>query len=105
MIELNPTQVFDLSLRAYKAQTNDEALFRKQVDIQLPFVNSESMKVITATTGLFTPVASGFGFMAFLRRAGQRVADTSVAIIRWVFGLLHLSVNTMARQAIQLVGQ
>ena len=41
--------------------------------------------------------------MAYLGRAGHKIADASVATIRWVFGLLHQSVNTMAKQAIQLV--
>lgn len=41
--------------------------------------------------------------MAYLGRSGQKIADASVATIRWVFGLLHQSVNTMAKQAMQLV--
>lgn len=41
--------------------------------------------------------------MAYLGRAGHKIADASVATIRWVFGLLHQSVNIMAKQAIQLV--
>ena len=43
--------------------------------------------------------------MAYLVRSTYALADASVATIRWVFNLLHLSVNTMARQAIQLVGR
>ncbi|WP_291713812.1 lipase [Limnobacter sp. CACIAM 66H1] len=43
--------------------------------------------------------------MAYLGRATHTVADASVATIRWVFNLLHLSVTTMAKQAIQLVGR
>jgi triacylglycerol lipase len=43
--------------------------------------------------------------MAYLGRSTYALADASVATIRWVFNLLHLSVNTMARQAIQLVGR
>ncbi|WP_341715015.1 lipase [Limnobacter sp.] len=43
--------------------------------------------------------------MAYLGRSTHALADASVATIRWVFNLLHLSVNTMARQAIQLVGR
>ncbi|WP_334120269.1 lipase family protein [Limnobacter sp.] len=43
--------------------------------------------------------------MAYLGRSTQMVADASVATIRWVFGLLHQSVNAMAKQAIQLVGR
>jgi len=77
MTELNPTQIFDLSLRAYKTRTTDQELFKKQLRIQLPFVNFESMKVITATTGLFTPVASGFGFMAQLN--GGRSKEIVIA--------------------------
>jgi hypothetical protein len=41
--------------------------------------------------------------LVYLGRAGHKIADASVATIRWVFGLLHQSVNTMAKQAIQLV--
>ncbi|WP_275270461.1 lipase family protein [Limnobacter sp. P1] len=43
--------------------------------------------------------------MAYLGRSTHALADASVATIRWVFNLLHLSVNTMAKQAIQLVGR
>ena len=43
--------------------------------------------------------------MAYLGRVGHNIANASVATIRWVFGLLHQSVNTMAKQAIQLVGR
>ncbi|MAG79435.1 MAG: lipase [Sutterellaceae bacterium] len=43
--------------------------------------------------------------MAYLGRSTYALADASVATIRWVFNLLHLSVNTMAKQAIQLVGR
>ncbi|RZO93931.1 MAG: lipase [Limnobacter sp.] len=43
--------------------------------------------------------------MAYLGRSTYALADASVATIRWVFNLLHLSVTTMAKQAIQLVGR
>jgi len=43
--------------------------------------------------------------MAYLGRVGHNIANASVATIRWVFGLLHQSVNTMAKQAIHLVGR
>ena len=43
--------------------------------------------------------------MAYLGRANTAVKDASMATIRWVFGLLHQSVNTMAMQALQLVGR
>jgi hypothetical protein len=43
--------------------------------------------------------------MVYLGRTTYALADASVASIRWVFGLLHQSVNAMARQAIQLVGR
>jgi len=43
--------------------------------------------------------------MAYLGRVNTAVQDASVATIRWVFGLLHLSVNTMAKQAIKMVGR
>ncbi|HEX4916880.1 MAG TPA: lipase, partial [Limnobacter sp.] len=37
--------------------------------------------------------------MAYLGRSVATVADASAATIRWVFGLLHQSINAMARQA------
>ncbi|WP_341238086.1 lipase [uncultured Limnobacter sp.] len=43
--------------------------------------------------------------MAYLGRSTYALADASVATIRWVFNLLHQSVTTMAKQAIQLVGR
>ncbi|MFP5481790.1 MAG: lipase family protein [Gammaproteobacteria bacterium] len=43
--------------------------------------------------------------MAYLGRSTHALADASVATIRWVFNLLHQSVTTMAKQAIQLVGR
>ncbi len=42
--------------------------------------------------------------MAYLGRSTYALLMTSVATIRWVFNLLHQSINTMAKQAIQLVG-
>ena len=41
--------------------------------------------------------------MHYLGRSGTALADASMTTIRWVFGLLHQSVNVMANQAINLV--
>jgi triacylglycerol lipase len=43
--------------------------------------------------------------MAYLGRSTVAITEASVATIRWVFGLLHASVSTMAKQAIQMVGR
>lgn len=51
------------------------------------------------TVGLLNAV------MAYLGRAANSVKDATVATVRWVFALLLQSVNTMARQALQLVGR
>jgi triacylglycerol lipase len=41
--------------------------------------------------------------MAYLGRTAMSVADATMTTIRWVFGLLHASVTSMAIQAVNLV--
>jgi hypothetical protein len=79
MNELNPNQIFQLSKNAYTAKHGDNPHFRRELDLVLPFVNVDSLKVITATSGLFTPVLSGFGFMAQLN--GGRPTEIDVAYL------------------------
>ncbi|HEX4879165.1 MAG TPA: lipase [Limnobacter sp.] len=43
--------------------------------------------------------------MRYLGRAAMAVKDASMLTIRWVFGLLHQSVNTMAKMALAMVGR
>lgn len=43
--------------------------------------------------------------MAYLGRAANSVKDATVATVRWVFGLLLQSVNTMAKMSLELVGR
>lgn len=43
--------------------------------------------------------------MAYLGRTALAMADATVSTIRWVFNLLHLSLTTMAKQAITLVAR
>lgn len=77
MSELNPNQIFQLSKNAYTAKNGDSAHFRKELDIALPFIDVGSLKLITATSGLFSPVLSGFGFMARLN--GGRSTEIVIA--------------------------
>lgn len=72
MIELNPTQIHDLCRIAYNSESVSRRLFKGQVERELSFVDKESVKIITATSGLITPVASGFGFMAQLNGGRSR---------------------------------
>jgi triacylglycerol lipase len=72
MIELNPTQIHDLCRIAYNAESVSRRLFKGQIERELPFVDKESVKIITATSGLITPVASGFGFMVQLNGGRSR---------------------------------
>ena len=72
MNELNPTQIHDLCRVAYNSQSVSPELFKGQLGRELPFVAKESVKIITATSGLITPVSSGFGFMAQLNGGRSR---------------------------------
>lgn len=77
MIEFNPTQIHDLCRIAYNSESVSHRLFKGQVGRELPFVEKESVKILTATSGLITPVASGFGFMAQLN--GGRSKEIVIA--------------------------
>lgn len=72
MNELNPTQIHDLCRVAYNSRSVSPKLFKGQLGRELPFVNKNSVKIITATSGLITPVTSGFGFMAQLNGGRSR---------------------------------
>jgi triacylglycerol lipase len=72
MNELNPTQIHDLCRVAYNSQSVSPKLFKGQLGRELPFVNKNSVKIITAISGLITPVSSGFGFMAQLNGGRSR---------------------------------
>lgn len=72
MNELNPSQIFQLSKNAYTTKKGDSVLLRRELDIELPFVNIDSLRIITATSGLTSPVSSGFGFMAQLNGGRSR---------------------------------
>lgn len=72
MNELNPTQIHDLCRVAYNAQSVSQKLFKGQVGRELPFLDKNSVKLITATSGLTSPVSSGFGFMAQLNGGRSR---------------------------------
>ncbi|HEX4844441.1 MAG TPA: lipase, partial [Limnobacter sp.] len=43
--------------------------------------------------------------MSYLGRAGTTLVDASVMTIRWVFGLLHQSIHTMASMALGMIGR
>lgn len=77
MNELNPTQVYVLADRAYELKKQDSQVLRRDLATALPFVNIETMRIITATSGLITPVSSGFGFMAQLN--GGRSTEIVIA--------------------------
>jgi len=77
MNELNPSKIFGLSQFAYLARSLPIGLLQDQLGRELPFVNKNSVKIITATSGLITPVSSGFGFMAQL--SGGRSREIVIA--------------------------
>jgi pimeloyl-ACP methyl ester carboxylesterase len=72
MNELNPTQIFVLSDNAYELKNSFTQVLKRDLANALPFVNVETLKPITATSGLITPVSSGFGFMAQLNGGRSR---------------------------------
>lgn len=72
MNELNPTQIFVLSDKAYELKKTFSQAVKRDLANALPFVNVETLKPITATSGLITPVSSGFGFMAQLNGGRSR---------------------------------
>lgn len=77
MNELNPTQIFVLSDKAYELKNGFTQVMKRDLANALPFVDVETLKPITATSGLITPVASGFGFMAQLK--GGRSKELVIA--------------------------
>ena len=72
MNELNPTQIFVLSDKAYELKKTFSQVVKRDLANALPFVNVETLKPITATSGLTSPVSSGFGFMAQLNGGRSR---------------------------------
>ncbi len=72
MNELNPTQIFVLSDKAYELRKTFSQVVKRDLANALPFVNVETLKPITATSGLTSPVSSGFGFMAQLNGGRSR---------------------------------
>lgn len=72
MNELNPTQIFVLSDKAYELKKTFSHVVKRDLANALPFVSVETLKPITATSGLITPVSSGFGFMAQLNGGRSR---------------------------------
>ncbi|MEH6998107.1 MAG: lipase [Limnobacter sp.] len=72
MNQLTPNQIYLLSEGAYKAKGRDSIALKDQLGISMPFIDLNSLKLITATSGLITPVSSGFGFMAQLNGGRSR---------------------------------
>ena len=77
MNQLTPNQIYLLSDGAYKAKGRDSIALKDQLGISMPFIDLNSLKLITATSGLITPVSSGFGFMAQLN--GGRFREIVIA--------------------------
>jgi len=77
MNELNPTQIFVLSDKAYELKNRDSKALRRELVTALPFVNIESLKVLNGTSGSISPINSGFGFMAQLN--GGRSTEIVIA--------------------------
>lgn len=72
MNQLTPNQIYLLSDGAYKAKGRDSIALKDQLGISMPFIDLNSLKLITATSGLISPVTSGFGFMAQLNGGRSR---------------------------------
>ncbi|HEX4880577.1 MAG TPA: lipase [Limnobacter sp.] len=71
-MELNPNHVYQLADQAYESRESTLDNFKDKVKYALPFVDKDSVNLITATSGLISPVASGFGFMAQLNGGRSR---------------------------------
>lgn len=52
MNELNPGQIFQLSKNAYTTKKGDSVLLRRELDIELPFVNIDSLRIICSGSDL-----------------------------------------------------
>ena len=76
-MELNPGLVYKLADQAYESKDTALNNFKDKVQFALPFIDKNSVKLITATSGLTTPVSSGFGFMARLN--GGRSTEIVIA--------------------------
>jgi triacylglycerol lipase len=76
-MELNPSQIYKLADEAYASKGVTLSELKDQVKFALPFIDKDSVKLITATSGVFTPVSSGFGFMAQLN--GGRSTEIVIA--------------------------
>jgi len=76
-MELSPKQIYQLCDQSYEAIDNELGGMKDRVKYALPFLNKDSLKLLTATSGLITPVASGFGFMAQLN--GGRSTEIVIA--------------------------
>ena len=77
MNQLSPKQIYLLSDGAYKAKGRDLTTLKDQLGISLPFLDLDSLKPITATSGVLTSTLSGFGFMAQLN--GGRSKEIVIA--------------------------
>ena len=71
-MELNPGQIYKLTDQAYESKDITLGNFKDKVRYALPFVAKDSVKIITASSGLTSPVSSGFGFMAQLNGGRSR---------------------------------
>jgi triacylglycerol lipase len=71
-MELYPGQIYKLTDQAYESKDISLGNFKDKVRYALPFVGKDSVRIITATSGLITPVSSGFGFMAQLNGGRSR---------------------------------
>lgn len=71
-MELNPGQIYKLTDQAYESRDITLGSFKDKVRYALPFVAKDSVKIITASSGLTSPFSSGFGFMAQLNGGRSR---------------------------------
>ncbi|HEX4916938.1 MAG TPA: hypothetical protein VFV43_03460 [Limnobacter sp.] len=53
-MELNPSQIYSLADQAYESRENTLGNFKDKVKYALPFVDKDSVKLITATSGLIS---------------------------------------------------
>jgi hypothetical protein len=76
-MQLSPDQIYKLSDQAYETKGSSIGAFKDKVKYALPFVDKESVRIITATSGVLTSTLSGFGFMAQLN--GGRSKEIVIA--------------------------
>ena len=77
MLQLTPSQVYELSDAAYKVRKSASQVIRRDLARDLSFVDIETLDVISATSGLGLRALSGFGFMAQLN--GGRSKEIVIA--------------------------